>query len=114
MHGWVARIKKIESFNTQSFLSFIESLNLQHGTVVLLDNVSFHHSKVVKELFVSKGIEALYTPPYSPWFNPIELCFSIVKRAYSTCQNIEEAFKSLEPRHFEALFRKSLSCLDKY
>jgi transposase len=112
--GWVGTMKKFDSFNTESFMTFIESLNLSQGTVVLLDNVSFHHSKVVKALFATKGLIALYTPPYSPWFNPIELCFSIVKRTFATDQDIDASFASLNEHHFNAFFKKSLGCEDKY
>ena len=37
--------------------------------VVVWDNVSFHHSHLVREWFA-------YLPPYSPLLNPIEVFFS--------------------------------------
>ncbi len=55
------------------------SFDLPAGTVLLLDNVSFHHSKVVKEYAISQGLVLLYVPPYSPWFNSVEGVFSIAK-----------------------------------
>jgi transposase len=45
--GWVGFHKKEGSFNTQSFLQFLKTLNLPSSSVLLLDNVSFHHSKVI-------------------------------------------------------------------
>ena len=51
--------------------------NLQPDTVVLIDNVAFHHSKIVKQYARDRNIHLLYVPPYSPWFNPVEGVFSI-------------------------------------
>ena len=41
-------------------------------------------------------------------FNPIELCFSIVKREYYKSQDIEKSYSSLTPKHILAFFKKSL------
>ena len=48
-------------------------------SVVIMDNCSIHHVRVVKDLLDSAGIITLYLPPYSPDYNPIELAFSSVK-----------------------------------
>jgi transposase len=108
-NGIVGRKLVSGSFNRVLFLEFLQSLHLDVGTVVLLDNVSFHHSKEVVQWFANAGLITLYTPPYSPWYNPIELCFSIIKRRYyqSTC--IEDAFSSLTTEHCQRFFRKSLA-----
>ena len=53
-------------FNRESFLSFLQNLNFPKGTILLIVNVSFHHSKIVKEYITEKGWISLYTPPYSP------------------------------------------------
>jgi transposase len=96
------------SFNTDMFLCFLQSLDLPSGSVVLLDNVRFHHALRIKNFAAERGLELLYVPPYSPWFNPIEFCFSVVKKAYARVQDIREAFASLLPSHCHAFFRKSL------
>jgi transposase len=49
---------------------------------VLMDNISFHHSKEIKELAKQHKMKLLYPPPYSPDFNPIELAFSQLKRIF--------------------------------
>ena len=112
--GWLKTKQQQKPFNTLSFLEFLKELDLDQRHVVLLDNVAFHHSKVVKEFFKERRINVLYTPPYCPWFNPIELCFSIVKRQFPVLQDIQASFNSLRPSHFEAFFQKSLLCKDKY
>jgi transposase len=98
------------SFNSDKFLDFISFLNLQPKTVILLDNVKFHHSKKVKEFCQQQMLDLLYVPPYSPWFNPIELCFSIIKREFYKHQDIDRAFHSITSFHLNAFFSKSLTC----
>lgn len=93
-----------QGFNTNIFLDFLKSLSLAPGTVVLLDNVRIHHSNVVKEFCKEHDLELLYTPPYCPWFNPIEYCFSIIKRHFAKHQNVEAAFGALCPWHCRAFF----------
>ena len=100
------------SFNTDRFVRFLEGLELQPGTVFLLDNVRFHHSKTVKELAHSRGWHLLYTPPYSPWFNPIENVFSLVKRHYYKHQKIEGAFDAVQNSHIASCFQRALRIED--
>jgi transposase len=96
------------AFNTQLFLDFLVNLNLPSQTVVLLDNVRFHHSRVVKDYAMSQGIDLLYVPPYSPWFNPVELCFSVVKRHYYKTLDIKTSFQMLTTQHCKSFFDRSL------
>ena len=67
------------SVKCATFADFMKQSPFPPGTVILLDNHSMHKTKEVKAVAFSKGFELLYTPPYSPEFNPIELCFGIVK-----------------------------------
>lgn len=57
----------IGSVNKITFLDFLENLNLSSNHVIMLDNVAFHHSKLIKDYCLSKQIELLFVPPYSPW-----------------------------------------------
>ena len=112
--GWMKIKQQQGSFNTESFLAFVKELDLNHEQVVLLDNVSFHHSKIVKAFFAEQNIQTLYTPPYCPWFNPIENCFSIVKRKFPVLEDVQASFDAVSEAHFRAFFDKSLCCVDKY
>ena len=47
--------------------------------VLLSDNLRCHHSKEAKKLVSTNNGECIYTPPYSPDFNPIENVFSVIK-----------------------------------
>lgn len=102
------------SINKDIFLRYIKKLELTKNHVLLLDNASIHHSKIIKDYCSSKNIELLYTPPYSPWYNPIELAFSIVKRYYYKYQDIIKAFNILDQQHLQSFFRKSLNTITKF
>lgn len=64
------------------FLAFaVEALipALRKGDAVVMDNLSAHKTKAVRAAFEAAGIGVLYVPRYSPEYNPIELCWSVVK-----------------------------------
>ena len=103
----IARKETQGSFNTELFCDFLENLDLEENTVILLDNVSFHHSRKVKELAESKNWNLLFVPPYSPWFNPIEGIFSIVKRSYYKDGSISLGYQKVTKDHCFAFFKKS-------
>lgn len=47
---------------------------------ILMDNCKVHHSKFVVEAIKSRGYKPLFIPPYSPFLNPIEECWSKIKK----------------------------------
>ena len=104
--------KKKGSFNSISFCDFLEDLQYPTKTVILMYNVAFHHSKKVIELIHKKGWEYLYTPPYSPVFNPIEGVFSIVKRHYAKYMDIISSFGIVTNNHIKAFFKYSFNAIN--
>ncbi len=109
--GWMSTQSFEQAIDKSIFLSYLNDLFLPEGTVIMLDNVSFHHSKQVVDYCHDRGWSLLYTPPYSPWFNPIELCFSIIKRRYAKGDcTIDDALDALTQDHCRAFFEKSLHC----
>jgi len=54
---------------------------------------------MVKEYITEKGWVSLYTPPYSPWFNPIENIFGIIKNQYRKNKNISASFLYVNNTH---------------
>jgi transposase len=48
-------------------------------SIVILDNASIHNSDRVRQLILSRGAKLIFTAPYSPDLNPIELFFSVYK-----------------------------------
>jgi transposase len=49
--------------------------------LVLIDNLSAHKSDLIRQRIEGCGARLHFLPPYSPHWNPIELCWSKVKAA---------------------------------
>lgn len=67
------------------FGDFIKQL-LQHcgkwpklKSVLVMDNVSFHHTKQIQRMCSEAGVKLVYLPPYSPDLNPIQEFFAELK-----------------------------------
>jgi transposase len=62
--------------------------SLRQGQVVVMDNLSSHKGRKVRELIEGRGCELLYyLPPYSPdLLNPIELAFAKLKASLRRAQ----------------------------
>jgi transposase len=54
---------------------------LKPGDLVLLDNLAAHKSKQARLMIEARGARLVFLSPYSPDYNPIELCWSKVKTA---------------------------------
>ena len=50
------------------------------GSVVIMDNASFHRKKVLKTLLEDAGMKIIFLPPYSPDLNCIEKFWAWLKR----------------------------------
>lgn len=76
------------SCNQQLFAAFVSRLGAPSGTCLLMDNVRFHDTTLVRAAISGRGFQAVFTPTYSPWSNPIEMAFSKMKAAYrSHCES---------------------------
>jgi transposase len=64
------------------YMRVILAPTLKAGQIVLMDNLSVHKSKWVRELIEQRGCQLWLLPPYSPEFNPIEEAFSKVKALF--------------------------------
>lgn len=66
------------------FETYIEKVlvvpSLRPGQLVVMDNLSAHKPKRVRELIEGRDCKLLYLPAYSPDYNPIEEAFSKIKR----------------------------------
>lgn len=68
--------------DAQVFEAYLERVLLPElcpGRIVVMDNLSAHKTKKVRELVEEAGCELLYLPSYSPDLNPIEEAFSKIK-----------------------------------
>jgi transposase len=64
------------------FETYVEKVlapSLKEGQVVVMDNLSAHKPKRIKELIEQRVCELVYLPSYSPEYNPIEEAFSKIK-----------------------------------
>jgi transposase len=64
------------------FLAYLRQVlrpELKPGDVVVMDNLRTHKLAGVASLLAERGARAVYLPPYSPDFNPIEQAFAQVK-----------------------------------
>ena len=68
------------AFNGASYSEFLATLP-SHRTIIA-DNCAIHRTRVAVEIAKQKHQTLLYTPPYCPWFNPVEFAFSKTKSAY--------------------------------
>ena len=70
------------AMNGAAFLAYLEQVvvpELRAGDVVVMDNLSSHRIRGVREAIEGAGAACLYLPPYSPDFNPIEQAFAKIK-----------------------------------
>ena len=80
--GMIATMTIEEATDTEIFLAYLDHVlcpQLRPGDVVVMDNLSSHKVKGVRERIEAAGAELLYLPPYSPDLNPIEKAWSKLK-----------------------------------
>jgi transposase len=104
------------SMNTVAFEAYVEhelAKTLERGDIVVLDNLSAHTSEKARLLIEARGARLVFLSPYSPDFNPIELCWSKVKTALRAAKArtfdalldaLADALRSVSPADVEAWF----------
>jgi transposase len=81
--GFIAPLVVDGAMTSELFLAYVGRVlvpELRPGDVVVMDNLSCHTQKAVRELVEAAGCRVEYLPAYSPDYNPIELAFSKLKR----------------------------------
>ena len=68
----------IKRYDVQTFLEKLQSMTpcQQRSTTLVLDNASIHKG------LNNESLSFCFTPPYSPQYNAIELCFARVKASF--------------------------------
>ena len=72
--------------NGETFLAWVQQFlvpTLRWGDIVVMDNLSSHKVKGVREAIEAVGAAVRYLPPYSPDLNPIEKFFAKRKSLYA-------------------------------
>jgi transposase len=70
------------AMDTAAFVVYVREVlgpTLQPGQIVVLDNLSVHQAKSIRDAILAHGCELWYLPAYSPDLNPIEAAFSKLK-----------------------------------
>ena len=68
--------------NAAAFLTYVEKIlspTLRSGDLVIMDNLSSHKGKAVRQAIRAVGAKLLFLPKYSPDLNPIEQVFAKLK-----------------------------------
>jgi len=93
--------------NKEVFEAYVRRIllpTLEAGDVVVLDNLSAHKNKAIRDLIESVGAELWYLPPYSPDLNPIEKMWSKVKAILRTLKaRTEESLINAIAKALEAI-----------
>ena len=82
LNGMVAPMVLDGPINRDAFTAYVRHIlvpELCPGDVVVVDNLSSHKGKHIREMIEAAGATLLYLPPYSPDFNPIENAFAKLK-----------------------------------
>ena len=108
-----------EATDTDIFLAYLDHVlcpQLRRGDLVVMDNLSSHKVKGVRERIEAAGAELLYLPPYSPDLNPIEKAWSKLKILLRSAkartrdvldQAISDMLPQITPDNAQAWFRFS-------
>lgn len=97
------------SCNSKIFAKFVSDIPVRKSARVVLDNVSFHHSRIVKEAATRNNISFTFIPPYQPDFNPVENAFSVIKshtRRFD--ESIQRALSLLDFRKIDSMFQHAV------
>jgi transposase len=117
--GMIATMTIEEATDTDIFLAYLDHVlcpQLRPGDVVVMDNLSSHKVKGVRERIEAAGAELLYLPPYWPDLNPIEKAWSKLKLLLRSAkartrevldQAITDLLPQITPDNAQAWFRFS-------
>ena len=108
-----------EKVNSEKFQKFLENLIsiTPEDVIYYMDNCKIHHTIGVRGLLDFYGLDYLYSSPYSPDYNPIELLFSFIKlkvKNYNELSSLEAIRKAYLNEVSEEMckgwIKKSVSC----
>ena len=74
---------------------------IESGSVIIMDNASFHRKKVLKKMAADAGCRVIFLPPYSPDFNPIEKVWANLKKFLRNQLTLFESLSDAVFHYFE-------------
>jgi transposase len=123
--GVIATMTIEAATDREIFLAYLDEVlcpKLRPGDVVVMDNLSSHKVKGVRERIEAVGAQLLYLPPYSPDLNPIEKAWAKLKQLLRaakarTKEALDQAIAQLLPlltaEDAKAWFRLPFSALQQ-
>jgi transposase len=120
--GMIATMTVEAATDREIFLAYLDEVlcpKLRPGDVMVMDNLSSHKVKGVRERIETVGAQLLYLPPYSPDLNPIEKAWAKLKQLLRavkarTQAALDKAIARLLPlltaEDAKAWFRKGEEC----
>ena len=103
----------------ETFRIYVEKVlvpTLQAGEIVIMDNLSSHKGRAVRQLIRAAGAKLFFLPKYSPDLNPIEQVFAklkhlLRKRAARTVEAVSAAIgqilKAFKPQECANYFENA-------
>ncbi len=87
--------------NGDIFEAFVEQVlvpDLRPGDVVIMDNLSSHKRRRIRDLIEAAGAHLVFLPAYSPDLNPIELVFAKIKQLLRSmaCRTRDALWKAMQ------------------
>jgi len=83
LSGATAPMLLLGAIDGAAFTEYVRQVlapTLRPGDIVVMDNLASHQAPGALEAIQAVGASALFLPPYSPDFNPIEMMWSKVKQ----------------------------------
>ena len=99
------------AFKGDTYSAFLSKMP-SHRTIIA-DNCNIHKTETVKSAAKARHQTLMYTPPYCPWFNPVEFAFSKIKNAYRRARlegrasfvlDVQDALAGITPADCKAFF----------
>lgn len=100
LDGLIAPMVLGGAMNGDAFKAYCELVlapTLKPGDIVIMDNLSSHKVKGVRQAIKDVGAFLLYLPPYSPDLNPIEQAFAKLKAHLrkAAARTVEELYDAI-------------------
>ena len=123
--GMIATVTIEAATDREIFLAYLDEVlcpKLRPGDVVVMDNLSSHKVKGVRERIEAAGAQRLYLPPYSPDLNPLEKAWAKLKQLLRaakarTKEALDQAIAEMLPlptaEDAQAWFRLPFSALQQ-
>jgi transposase len=105
--------------DAESFQTYIKEVlvpSLKPGDIVVMDNLSSHKAKTIRQHIRSARAKLFFLPKYSPDLNPIENVFSKLKHLLrkaaartreAVCAAIGQILKAFSAQDYENYFKNA-------